>query len=118
MRNIEDIQENFKRGVIDLIILGLLEQEDMYPYQIHQEIERRSGDRLKFFVGSMYGPLRRMLENGEISERKVPVGPRRVRNYYHLEEAGVQYLNLLRREYFEMTEGMALIFQQKEDAHE
>ena len=115
MRNIEDIQENFKRGVIDLVILSLLEKDDMYPYQINQEIEKRTNGKLKFYVGSMYGPLRRMLENGEISERKVLAGERRFRNYYHIEQAGQEYLVLLRQEYQDLIDGIALLFHNKGD---
>lgn len=109
MRNIEDIQENFKRGLIDLVILTMLAEKDMYPYQIYQEIERRTDGKLKFYVGSMYGPLRRMMENGEISEHKELAGERRIRNYYHIEQAGRDYLSALQREYQDMIEGMVLL---------
>ena len=50
MKNVQDIQENFKRGVIDYVILLLLSEKDMYPYQISQEVEKRSHGKLKFFV--------------------------------------------------------------------
>lgn len=33
----------FQRGVMSLLILSLLDQEDMYGYQIVQEIAARSG---------------------------------------------------------------------------
>ncbi|MBQ8356921.1 MAG: PadR family transcriptional regulator [Clostridia bacterium] len=115
MRNIEDIQENLKRGVIDLVILTLLTQGDMYPYQINQEIEKRTSGNLKFYVGSMYGPLRRMLENGEISERRELAGKRRFRNYYHIEQAGYDYLSILQKEYQDMIKGMTMLIQSTED---
>ena len=115
MRNIEDIQENFRRGVIDLAILLLLREGDKYPYQINQEIEARTNGKLQFFVGSMYGPLRRMMENGEISERKEIVGERRFRNYYHLEDKGLTYLHLLLREYENMSNGIALLVEKRKD---
>lgn len=109
MRNIEDIQENLKRGAIDLAILTLLAEGDMYPYQINQEIEKRTDGKLKFYVGSMYGPLKRMLENGEISERRVPAGERRFRNYYHMEEKGREYLAQLQREYHDLVRGIHML---------
>ena len=39
----ENTQSCFLRGFISLLILALLDQEDMYGYQIVQEITERSG---------------------------------------------------------------------------
>lgn len=109
MRNLEDICENYKRGIIDLVILSLLEKEDMYPYQINQEVQKRSEELLHFYLTSLYPPIRRMLQNEEISERKVLAGERRYRNYYHIEEKGREYLQQLRQEYEAMSRGIALL---------
>ena len=42
----ENTQSCFQRGLISLLILALLDQEDMYGYQIVQEITERSGGTL------------------------------------------------------------------------
>ena len=42
----------FQRGVMALILLSLLRREDMYGYQLVQEIERCSGGQLKTQEGS------------------------------------------------------------------
>lgn len=39
-------QNSFRRGVMSLVILGLLKKEDMYGYQLVQETERKSGGRI------------------------------------------------------------------------
>ena len=39
----KNTQSCFQRGLISLLILALLDQEDMYGYQIVQEITERSG---------------------------------------------------------------------------
>lgn len=106
MKDIQDIQENFKRGIIDYVILLLLNETDMYPYQISQEVNARSRGKLNFFVGSMYGPIRRMVENNEITERRVVVGERRFRNYYHIEPAGKAYLAAMQKEYNSLITGI------------
>ena len=36
-------QNTFRRGVLSLVILGLLRKEDMYGYQLVQETEKQSG---------------------------------------------------------------------------
>ncbi len=103
MKEVQDIQENFKRGVIDYVILLLLNEKDMYPYQISQEVTERSRGKLKFFVGSMYGH--------EITERRVIVGERRFRNYYHIEPAGKEYLNAMQKEYNDLIAGIRYMAQ-------
>ena len=64
----------FQRGVMALILLSLLRREDMYGYQLVQEIERCSGGQLKTQEGSLYPVLYRLQEQGLISDRKVLVG--------------------------------------------
>ena len=39
-------QMSFRRGVMSLVILGLLKKQDMYGYQLVQETERKSGGRI------------------------------------------------------------------------
>ena len=43
---IDSGQNSFRRGVMSLVILGLLKKQDMYGYQLVQETERQSGGRL------------------------------------------------------------------------
>ena len=47
-------QMSFRRGVMSLVILGLLKKEDMYGYQLVQETERQSGGRIVTQEGSLY----------------------------------------------------------------
>lgn len=37
-------QMSFRRGVMSLVILGLLKKEDMYGYQLVQETECKAAD--------------------------------------------------------------------------
>lgn len=81
-------QMSFRRGVMSLVILGLLKKEDMYGYQLVQETERQSGGRIVTQEGSLYPVLYKLVDQGLISDRKVLVGRRMTRVYYHLEPAG------------------------------
>lgn len=102
-------QNSFRRGVMSMVILSLLSREDMYGYQLVQETERISGGRIVTQEGSLYPVLYKLLDNGYISDRKVQVGKRMTRIYYHLEPAGQQRLQELLQEYRAITEGIALI---------
>ena len=96
----------FRRGVMSLVILGLLKREDMYGYQLVQETARLSEGKLTTQEGSLYPVLYRLQEEGLISDKRVQVGKRMTRIYYHLEEAGVQRLEELIREYRETTQAV------------
>lgn len=104
-------QMSFRRGVMSLVILGLLKKEDMYGYQLVQETERRSGGRIVTQEGSLYPVLYKLVDQGLISDRKVLVGRRMTLVYYHLEPAGEQRLEELVREYEEVTKGVFQIIE-------
>lgn len=87
-----DIDENVRSGLVELLILQLLTEEDMYGYQIKQELRRRTSETFVMKEGSLYGPLYRMHSRNLISSHREPAGEKRVRNYYHIEPAGVEYL--------------------------
>ena len=105
----DNSQSSFRRGVMSLVILGLLKKEDMYGYQLVQETERCSGGRIVTQEGSLYPVLYKLLDQGLISDRKVLVGKRMTRVYYHLEPAGEARLNELLHEYEEITNGVFMI---------
>lgn len=102
-------QSSFRRGVLSLVILGLLRKEDMYGYQLVQEAAKRSGGRIVTQEGSLYPVLYKLVDQGLISDRKVQVGKRMTRIYYHLEPAGAQRFQELTREYEEITCGVLQI---------
>lgn len=109
-------QSNYRRGVMSLVILSLLREENMYGYQLCQEIARLSGGRLTIQEGSLYPVLYRLQEQGLISEERVLVGKRMTRNYYHLEQAGHERLTEMQAEYEELTAGVFAIIHREEAA--
>lgn len=87
------IEENLKVGLIDILILKLLSEDDMYGYQIRQEILLRSNNTIEIKEGSLYGPLYRLEKKKMISSSKVVVGKKRFRMYYKIEKLGKDYLD-------------------------
>lgn len=104
--DIVKIQENLKRGMTELLILHLLKEDDMYGYQLTQELEKRSEGLFILKEGTMYPSLYRLIDKGMISDRKELIGKRRVRVYYHIEQAGIEYLDAIYGEYLSITEGI------------
>lgn len=103
------IKENFKRGSLEMLILHLLKDEEMYGYQLTQEICKRSGGTFRITEGSMYPTLYRLIDKELISDRLELVGRRRTRVYYHLEEKGAAYLEKLVSEYELTSKGISAI---------
>lgn len=89
----DEIKENIKCGLVEILILALLLKEDMYGYRIKSELAEKTNQAIIIKEGSLYGPLYRMEERKLISSRKELVGEKRFRNYYHIEPAGKEYLD-------------------------
>ena len=111
---VDNGQNSFRRGVMSLVILSLLKREDMYGYQLVQETERSSGGKLTTQEGSLYPVLYKLLDQGLISDKKVLVGKRMTRVYYHLEPSGAERLKELSREYEDVTQGVFQIIKEGE----
>lgn len=103
------LSEGFKRGTVELLILTILQDQDMYGYQLSQELTTRSKGLYTLQESSMYPTLYRLVEKELVSDRQEKVGKRRVRVYYHLEEAGKVYLETIRKEYCSICRGVLYI---------
>lgn len=111
----DDQIANFQRGVIALVVLALLKQQDMYGYELVQAMTARSDGTLVTQEGSLYPVLYKLEDAGLISGRRVLVGKRMTRIYYHLEPEGIQHLEKLEAEYRAVTGGVFRILEHKED---
>lgn len=104
------ISENLKKGTSEMLILYLLQKEDMYGYQLAQELRERSDNLFVMPEGSLYPTLYRLIEKGVISDRQEIVG-KRLRKYYHLEESGNEYLKTIIEEYRLINTGIQNVMQ-------
>jgi DNA-binding PadR family transcriptional regulator len=76
------------KGSLETIILKLLaEKQEMYGYQITQEVKAISQGEIDIKEGSLYPCLHRMEADGLIVAESKPYG-KRIRKYYHLSEKG------------------------------
>lgn len=100
--------ESFKRGTVDLVVLGVLTEKDMYGYEIVKTVGEKSGGKFEMPLGTLYPVLYRFVESGYLSDRDEIVN-KRLRKYYHLEESGKEYYKALLDEYRKISEGVNLI---------
>ncbi len=110
-------QENFKRGCAEILTLYLLCKEDLYGYQITQLFEEKSKGRFKMLEGTLYLVLYRLVDAGYVSTYTKLVGQKRTRKYYHIEPSGKEYLDKILYEYDEITMGISMILDRKDEEY-
>lgn len=100
--------DNFKRGTVDLVVLSVLHEKDMYGYEIVKAVQDKSEGKFELPLGTLYPVLYRFLENGYLSDRDEIVN-KRLRKYYHLEDSGREFYREILREYKKISSGVDLI---------
>ncbi|HLV08956.1 MAG TPA: PadR family transcriptional regulator [Halanaerobiales bacterium] len=92
----------FKKGVLELCVLVLLNKQDCYGYELVQKISQK----IDISEGSAYPLLRRLTKEGYFTTylRESTEGP--PRKYYKLTVEGRKYLEALLQEWKEFTRGV------------
>ena len=63
-------ERQMKKGVLDMLVLKLLESEPRYGYQIIQELKDKSGDVFSLKDGTLYPILYRLEDDGLVVSRQ------------------------------------------------
>lgn len=92
----------FKKGVLELCVLVLLNKKDCYGYELVQKIS----DQIDISEGTVYPLLRRLNKEGYFTTylKESTEGP--PRKYYRLTDEGKAYLNELLNEWDAFTKGV------------
>lgn len=82
------------RGVLDIILLAILFNKDMYGYEIAKKIKVLSNDCLSIGEGTLYPALKRLEKNSYVLSYWVSADNNLVkRKYYNITEKGILILN-------------------------
>lgn len=100
----------FKKGVLELCVLAVLSDEDLYGYKIVQTIS----ENINISGGTIYPLLRRLSKEGffETYLEESEDGP--PRKYYHLTEKGHKTKDALIKEWDEFVNAVQRILDKKE----
>ena len=92
----------FKKGVLEICVLALLDKQDRYGYELVQKIS----DQIAISEGSVYPLLRRLTKEGYFTTylQESSEGPSR--KYYKLTDTGRDYLYKLIEEWEHFTSGV------------
>ena len=114
MENKSHLKSAIKKATIEMLLLKLLAEQDMYGYQLSQELKKRSKENYVILEGSMYPILYRLTDQKYISFYEQKVGKRQTRVYYHLEPLGYEYFSAMKQEYEEYIDLIQFLLDSKE----
>jgi PadR family transcriptional regulator PadR len=77
----------FMSGVPELLLLRLLDQREMYGYELVRSIRRVTGEAISLGEGVIYPVLHSLERNGALKARRKPVSGR-TRVYYSVTAKG------------------------------
>lgn len=89
------METELKRGTLEMVLLKLLSEREMYGYEITTAVEARTRGRLGIREGTLYPVLYRLEEAGHVTPRWQAEGRGRPRKYYRVTESGAAELERL-----------------------
>lgn len=85
------MDKNLIQGSLNMLILRLLEEKDMYGYEMIDTLRRRSNDVFELKAGSLYPLLHGLEAKGFVTSYE-DGSSGKLRKYYHITKAGKKIL--------------------------
>lgn len=105
----------FMSGVPELLLLKLLDEQEMYGYELVRSIKTVTNEAISLGEGVIYPVLHSLERNGSLkSKRKAVSG--RTRVYYSLTRKGRDRLEKLRGDWSRIQGGVAIALETGADA--
>ena len=98
--------KNQYSGNTTMLILKLLDERDMYGYQIIEELAKKSENVFQLKTGTLYPILHGLESDGAVTSYDEAADSRRVRKYYHITKKGRGLLGKKEEEWAAYTKGV------------
>ncbi len=82
------IDRSLLTGSTSTLVLKLLQEKDMYGYEMIETLAQKSDHTFDLKAGTLYPLLHGLEKKGFVKSYEEKVGKERVRKYYHLTEKG------------------------------
>ena len=92
------IDKELLKGSTNMLILSMLENENMYGYEMIKKMSEKSQNTFEFKEGTLYPILHSLEEKGYITSYWDNVGPKK-RKYYSITKQGKNYLDNKKKEW-------------------
>jgi len=96
----------FMTGVPELLLLRILEQQEMYGYQLVRLVKQVTAEAISLGEGVIYPALHGLERNGSLKSRRKAVGGR-TRVYYSLTRKGKERLAKLQDDWRRIQGGIS-----------
>ena len=107
-------EQQMKKGVLEMLVLQLLSEEEKYGYQLICELREKSDDLFLLKEGTLYPILYRMEDDGlVVSKWSEPKGKEVSRKYYSITAEGRETLEQLQILWNRFTEKVDNIMESK-----
>ena len=93
------MENQMKRGLLDVCVLAAIKNEDSYGYQIVKDMS----PYVEISESTLY-PILRRLENGAMLTVRTAEHTGRLRKYYHITDAGRERLKAFEEEWKELMQ--------------
>ena len=100
------VNKELLKGSTDMIVLSVLENEDMYGYQMIKELRKKSQDVFEFQEGTLY-PILHSLEEKNLIESYWDNSTSKKRKYYSITKDGKKQLAKKKEEWNVFSNGIA-----------
>ncbi len=96
-----------KKGLLDMLVLKLLERDQKYGYQLISELKEKGGELFVLKEGTLYPILYRLEDDGFVeSNWSNPEKKQIARKYYRITEKGRAALADITKIWKEMSNGI------------
>lgn len=97
------IDKSLITGSTTTLILKLLEEQDMYGYQMIESLAKKSDDTFHLKAGTLYPILHSLEKEGYVEAYEEKTDGTKIRKYYHLTPKGRKLLIGKQQEWVEYT---------------
>ena len=87
------IDKGLMAGSTGMLILKLLEEKEMYGYEMIETLEKRSDKTFSLKAGTLYPLLHSLEKAGYVSSREAEAENGRMRKYYSITDEGTGFLS-------------------------
>lgn len=105
------IDKTLLAGSTATLILKLLDGQDMYGYQIIEELSRRSDNTFQLKAGTLYPLLHGLEKKGLLESYEEHADSTRIRKYYRLTGKGKKFLKEKTAEWKEYSSAVSKILE-------
>lgn len=110
----EKHERQMKKGVLDMLVLKLLEDEPKYGYQLIYEMQEKSSGIFVLKEGTLYPILYRLEEEGFIMSRwSEAAGRQAARKYYSISDFGKTALLEIYGRWKQILSGVSRIMEEE-----